>query len=269
MTPLFLGTASRRLFGLYTPALATVPGRAFAGASRAVVLCPPWGREYLCAHRSLRQLGNMLAGSGFHVMRFDYFGTGDSGGDMPDADLDGWTEDVVAAIEELKDTCDAKKVSLVGLRLGAVLAARATTRHARDVDALVLWDPIVSGARYLAELDRSVALESGGKAARAPRLAEAGGGVEVHGFPLTDRLGMDIGAIDLGTLMHQVTCRTLAVVSQSAAECAPLQACLDGCGEPSKAEWIKDFPAWVNHTDSGAGAVPVKVLQRIVQWLEA
>jgi pimeloyl-ACP methyl ester carboxylesterase len=269
MTPLYFGTASRRLFGVYMPARAGVAGRAALGGSRAVVLCPPWGREYLCAHRSLRQLGNMLTSSGLHVMRFDYFGTGDSGGDMVDADLDGWTSDVLAAVEEMKDTCDAKRVSIVGLRLGAAIATRAAAKRPRDVDALVLWDPIISGADYLRELEQSVAIESGGTAKPATRPMQIGGGVEVHGFPLTDRLGADIRAIQVEPLLEQVHCRTLAVFSHSTAECPSLQALVGGRGESFAAEWIEALPAWVNHADSGAGAVPVNLLQRIVQWLAA
>ncbi len=47
---------------------------------KSIVLCHPWGQEYLRAHRSMRQLGNLLAAAGHHVFRLDYFGTGDSGG---------------------------------------------------------------------------------------------------------------------------------------------------------------------------------------------
>ena len=83
MTPLYFGERTRRLFGVYTPAHAA--GR----PARGVVLCHPWGQEYLHAHRSLRKLGDLLAAAGFDVLRFDYFGTGDSAGDLPEASLAG------------------------------------------------------------------------------------------------------------------------------------------------------------------------------------
>ena len=56
MNPLHFGSSSRRLFGMYHPASA---GR----SPRAAVLCNAWGREYMLAYRSIRQLGNMLAAS--------------------------------------------------------------------------------------------------------------------------------------------------------------------------------------------------------------
>ena len=67
-----------------------------------MVLCYPWGSEYIHAHRALRQLATRLSMAGFHTLRFDYFGTGDSAGEMEDADLGVWEDDIETAIEELK-----------------------------------------------------------------------------------------------------------------------------------------------------------------------
>ena len=47
------------------------------------MLCYPWGSEYIYAHRSLRLLAQRRAAAGIHTLRFDYFGTGDSDGDIP------------------------------------------------------------------------------------------------------------------------------------------------------------------------------------------
>src|SRR3954451_13983708 len=76
MTPLFFGSRARRLFGIYEP------GRSGSRVPRAAVLCHPWGQEYIRAHRSMRRLANMLSATGRDTLRFDYFGTGDSAGDM-------------------------------------------------------------------------------------------------------------------------------------------------------------------------------------------
>jgi predicted alpha/beta hydrolase len=73
-------------------------------------------------------LSRQLAARGFNVLRFDYYGSGDSAGDDSEMRLSGSCEDIVAAIEELKDICDAKTVALIGLRLGASLAGIDATR---------------------------------------------------------------------------------------------------------------------------------------------
>jgi len=67
MNVFYFGAGERRLFGVYTPAR--------HGGRRGAVLCPPWGQEYLRAHRSIAQLANTLATAGVHVLRFDYSGT--------------------------------------------------------------------------------------------------------------------------------------------------------------------------------------------------
>lgn len=255
MTPLFFGAGSRRLFGLYTPAQAT------GGRQRGIVLCHPWGQEYLRAHRSMRQLGSMLAGAGFHVLRFDYFGTGDSAGDMIEADLNGWQADVETAVEELKDTAGLSRVSLLGLRLGATLAAQVAAKRRKDVDALVLWDPVVAGGDYLVELrcteERAVV-----------RSAESGGGLEVLGFPLTATLSHDLQKVDLVRHVPHLPARTFVAVSEPLVSHDALRLALEAApAGPISMELIDSLPAWLEDRDSGAGAVPVKVLKRMVEWL--
>jgi pimeloyl-ACP methyl ester carboxylesterase len=137
VNPLYLGTQERRLFALYEPA--AVKER----RTRAAVLCYPWGAEYTYAHRTMRQLAVKLSTRGFHTLRFDYFGTGDSGGEDSEASPAAAEVDVESAIEGLKDIVGVAQVALIGLRLGATLAARAAMRRKENVEALVLWDPIV------------------------------------------------------------------------------------------------------------------------------
>jgi alpha-beta hydrolase superfamily lysophospholipase len=139
VNPFFFGTSQRRLFGIHSPAASR------AGKSRAAVLCQPWGDEYIYAHRPLRQLAVRLALAGLHTLRFDYFGTGDSAGEACDTNVAGMQADVLTAIETLKDLAATEKVSLIGLRAGANVAAGAAASSAGGIEALVLWDPILAG----------------------------------------------------------------------------------------------------------------------------
>ena len=147
LDPIFFGASPRRLFGVYDPA----DGNSSKGL-RAAVLCNPWGPEYIYAHRALRQLAKRLSLAGCHTLRFDYFGTGISAGDMVDAELAGWKGDIETAIDEVMDLTGAKRVALLGLRLGATLAASVAATRQKGVDALILWDPIVDGTTYLDSL---------------------------------------------------------------------------------------------------------------------
>jgi pimeloyl-ACP methyl ester carboxylesterase len=250
MNPFFFGTRQRRLFGLYTP------GHAGGPAARAAVLCHPWGQEYLRAHRSMRRLGDLLTRADVHVLRFDYFGTGDSAGDLAGADLAGWQGDIDLAIDELRDTTGVAQVGLVGLRLGATLAAAAAARRPDDVDRLVLWDPVVQGQEYAAELSRL-----------APGGADGDGTVEVLGFPLTERMAREIRAVDLLELVPRLPERTFVVASQRLASHGALRAALEQSRRSGTAfEEIPSPPAWTEEGNIGVGAIPVSVLQRIAQW---
>jgi exosortase A-associated hydrolase 2 len=258
MTPLYFGSNERRLFGAYAPP------RAAGVVARAVVLCYPWGQEYIRAHRSMRQLANMLCAAGYHVLRFDYFGTGDSAGETVEADVRGWERDIETAMEELKDTSGATRVALVGLRIGATLAARVATRKIKEIDGLVLWDPVVSGPEYLEDIFRTAAARtSDGKVAPA-----AAGQNEILGFPLTHAFADEIRALDLCEAAPAFPARTNVIASQSLHSHGALRAQLDSQGRPGLVIEHIDSPfAWLQHRDLGAGAVPVKVLERIVECL--
>src|SRR5256885_16263297 len=89
--PLYFGPATARLFGLHDAP------RTDAGREGSVVLCYPYGRDYMSAFRAYRTLALRLARAGFHVLRFDYRGTGDSAGDIGGASLQQGMDDIVAA----------------------------------------------------------------------------------------------------------------------------------------------------------------------------
>jgi exosortase A-associated hydrolase 2 len=260
MNPFYFGTARRRLFGIYEPAAIDQP------KSRAALLCHSWGAEYVNAHRSMRRLASMLTAAGIHVLRFDYFGTGDSSGESVEADLKGWEEDIATAIEELKDTTGVARVSLIGLRVGAALAARVAAKRRKEIDALVLWDPVVSGADYVQELHRLSRQLL--KSAPVERPGTAGGGHEILGFPLTADMAEGLRAIDLAALVSAWPAQTRLIASQSLPSHEALRPILTGReAGPLSIDYVADLPAWIDHTEANAGAVPVRVLQRIVQWL--
>ena len=177
MNPFFFGSSERPLFGVHHPP------RERGARESGVVLCYPMGQEYMRSHRAFRQLANLLTRKGHHVFRFDYFATGDSSGASGEGSLAQWTLDVSQAIDELKDNASLASVSLVGLRLGAALAARASAERG-DVDRLVLWDPVVSGRSYLDELCAA--------AGEPARNGDPPATLGVLGFPLVPSLRKEL-----------------------------------------------------------------------------
>jgi uncharacterized protein len=181
MQPFFFGTSQEQIFGVYH----APEGRAARNA--AVVLCHPLGHEYLRAHRAFRNLAVALAGQGFHVLRFDYFGSGDSGGNAEQATVKRCVSDLASAIQELKDISGASKVSLIGLRLGATFAAHVASNR-NDIERLLLWDPVLDGKVYLDDLQslqREWLLDRLGTSKAVDKS-------ELIGFALTDAMRADL-----------------------------------------------------------------------------
>lgn len=144
--PLYFGSGEYRMFGW----LHGVSGE--APASLGLVICKPFGFEAMSAHLSVRAFAEAAAAVGVPALRFDYGGTGDSE-DLPSAadQFEAWTQDVIAAMQELQRRTGVERICLMGIRLGALLAAIAASRSPQ-VSTLIAVAPVLSGRRYLREL---------------------------------------------------------------------------------------------------------------------
>ena len=260
MHPFYFGAGARRLFGIYEPP------RLSRSRPRAALLCPPWGAEYLHAHRSMRQLAILLAEAGVHSLRFDYTATGDSAGGDAEGDIVSWREDILTAAEELSNLAGVTRLSLVGLRLGATMAAHASVDLGKAVDSLVMWDPIVDGSAYADELFALCRAQPIAIKEPVPRPASIGGGFEILGFPLTARIQNQLNGLSLAALAPNITCPVHVVVSGPEAACDLAQKALQPV--PSlTAERVEALPVWIEDWPRNSGVVPVKVLQQIVRWV--
>lgn len=119
-----------------------------------MLLCYPGVHEYNTSHWAFRRLAAGLGQGGHSTLRFDYSGTGDSSGESEELTVESMVGDIVTAGQELLDRSRARRVWLVGARLGAAAALLATAREKLPVRGLVLWDMVTNGARYLEELER-------------------------------------------------------------------------------------------------------------------
>jgi len=52
---------------------------------------------------ALRTLAALLAREGFHVLRFDYYATGDSAGESSEGSLSEWRANIVTARDDLRE----------------------------------------------------------------------------------------------------------------------------------------------------------------------
>lgn len=245
MNPFLFGTSQEPLFGVYQPP------KAQRSRETGIVLCYPMGQEYMRSHRAFRQLAMLLTKAGFHVLRFDYFGTGDSAGASDEISFDRWVRDASAAADELKETTGISRVAFAGLRVGAAVAARAAELRT-DVETLVLWDPIVEGSAYVGEIigDR-------------PADADV---IGVLGFPLKRRMRDELSAVDLRTISKRLDAKTLIIASEDRNSDRELRDSLSRTGTRVAYDCIPTTGNWNEVDTFGSALIPQAMIQRIVNF---
>jgi alpha-beta hydrolase superfamily lysophospholipase len=160
--------------------------------SRAVLLCPQLGWDDVCAYRSRFEWAERLAAHGFTAMRLDLPGTGDSPGQHDDPRrLEAWTKAIGEAARTLGER-GAARVAAVGIGAGGLVLWRAVTAGA-PVDELVLWAVPAKGRLAVRELKAFAQVEE-----QALGIGE--GQFAAGGFPQSDELLADLGALDLTAL---------------------------------------------------------------------
>jgi len=256
MNPLYFGKAPRSLFGIYHPPKAT------QARGAGVVLCYPFGQEYMRAHRAFRQLAMLLAKAGFHVFRFDYSCTGDSSGEGVDASLAEWVQDAREAADELKETAGITHVSFVGLRLGAAIACLAAAGRG-DVDQVVLWDPAVRGRDYLGEVVTDGTDSSGHSRASRSETGILG----VMGFPFPASLMKELELLNLFEAGAPAGATGRFLVTSHEREEYSRLAGHELSGVRLVSRVVPSDGNWNEVDDYGGALIPVLVIQAIVAFL--
>lgn len=142
LEPLWIPVQEGRLFGALH-----MPG---AQARAGVVICPPFLHEHVRSQRLFALLADELCKHGFAVLRFDYFGTGDSEGRDESFSMRGAERDAEAAAQVLRDRVSGASMIALGVRAGA--HAACALRHFGRVDRLWLWQPLRNGHDWLASM---------------------------------------------------------------------------------------------------------------------
>jgi pimeloyl-ACP methyl ester carboxylesterase len=132
----------RRLF-TYTHYPSSPGGDAF-------LMLDPLFDEKKKVHGFLVNTARQLCRLGYLVMRFDYYGTGDSEGEHTDMNLEESVSDAIYLHDHLISRHHVNKVNLLGVRFGADMAAMISGKIGSVTD-LYLVEPLVNGSRFLFE----------------------------------------------------------------------------------------------------------------------
>lgn len=211
-------------------------------AQGAVLICAPFLEERLFCRPVLRNLADALMDAGWHTMRMDPPGEGDSEGDLCEVGLDDALAQIQQAATLLRERVKGPLV-LVGLRWGASLALASA--RGTEAERVIAVEPLLSGEDYLQQLLRQNLTTQMATWGRVRENREAlldqskrGEVVNVQGFELGPRLIRDMRKFRVR--QADDAARALLV------RCAP-----DGSPPPS-------WQAWLGHDQVEFAAVPVR-----------
>ena len=181
MEPFYFGRDSG-LFGMYHMAEG-IPRK------HGVLVAGPLLNEGIRAQFALRLIANRCAANGYDVLRFDYAGLGNSIGRPADFSIGRWQRDIITEAQELQGVSGAENKTVICVRFAANLLASVS--QSTPFDRLLLWDPVLTGNDWLAELRE--ARES------LPRLLldSAGFSEEYSGHVVSPSFAADLSKRDL------------------------------------------------------------------------
>jgi pimeloyl-ACP methyl ester carboxylesterase len=140
--PVFLAGERQPIFGMLHPS-------GDPSSETVTLICQPLFSEYSRAHFAVRHLAVLLSCKGHNVLRLDLSGTGDSAGDIEGATLQDWMGEIRLASREMRRLTGSTRVNVIGIRIGALLAAKALAEET-SVAKFIFWDAIQSGREFLA-----------------------------------------------------------------------------------------------------------------------
>jgi exosortase A-associated hydrolase 2 len=219
----FLDTSNGRRFCLFHAVTADIKCRG------AVLYVAPFGEEMNKARRMLAQQARSLAQQGIAVLILDLYGCGDSDGELKDASWSQWKEDLGAAFSWLRQHSDAP-ISLLGLRLGALLALDFINDRTYQVHQVILWQPVINGQQFLTQFFRlklandilSYSKEQNGGTQAIRQQLKEGENVEIAGYELSAKLSTAIDALNATTFIpHKVSVHWLELQNAVSAPLPP------------------------------------------------
>lgn len=270
-TPLFFTSADRPLYAVHHAP------RVSRHDAPVLVHCHSLGVEQLTVYRAEVLLARAAAERGFPVFRWHARGHGDSAGDFADVTLERLTEDALAAAAEARRHSGATRVAWLGVRFGALAAARAALQTPGSA-ALALWEPVHRGLDYFRAHLRGW-LFSEVAAGRRPGVTAdellervlRDGSVDVHGYALHRAIVESARSEVLATRLDTWKAPTLVAQIQARPRLSPaneaLASALRQRGAAVTTVAVAEEPGWQFIANPAWESAPL--VRQTVEWLDA
>lgn len=171
-----------------------------------IVYLPPFGEEMNRSRSLVTEQARQFAREGFSCTILDYYGTGESLGDLISASLPIWRQNIDDVLAQLLQRHQCP-VYLWGCRLGGLIALDYVSVGPDVCSKLLLWQPVSSGGTFVTQLlrQRSAAIMQKGEKAESTsdmkrQLAE-GNSFDVGGYRLGGALLTAIDQLEVASML--------------------------------------------------------------------
>ena len=232
------------------------------------LLVPPLFEERKSAYAGLRRLAERLAASGRATLRFDYRGSGESGGAPSKRRWQHLAEDTAVARKTLARLAGARDSVLIGLRLGATLALQETIRVGGE--GVVALAPIAKGASQVrlwkmrSKIRSELTQANTGDDVKNVDASTDGEVLDFDGYEVSKYFFDDVSKIDLMKDLGALSCPGLVLQLSHRTDAAPeTLELMKTLGSRAKSSCMRVEPFWDKVDD--VDTRPVE--DAVVDWL--
>ena len=157
----------------------------------AVVIAPPFAEEMNKCRHLISGVMRQLAEAGISSFLLDNFGTGDSEGDLDEASLQLWRDDLAKLLQEIS-TQGYRDISFIAIRFGALqlFDLLNNIQLPLPINKVVLWQPFFDMAKFWQQFVRikvAEAMASGDKISQKQLEQQLNDGeiLEIAGYPIS------------------------------------------------------------------------------------
>lgn len=243
-----------------------------------IIFVPPFNEEMNRSRSMLTLLATQLNTEGYGLAIVDLYGTGDSAGNYVDGSWEIWRQDIVAVADWLENegfSC----IGLLGLRLGALLAAEVFVKEAgKRFEKLLFWQPVTDGKIHLvqflrirlaANLERQTKEKETTKLLRSKLVDE--GSVEVAGYEISRELADAIDNVKIDNYFEALPGATILWLEHRNEADQPLPKVLtDILSKCEKNKLKLDFNTFVGPAfwQMHERTLAPEVIQKTLNWLQ-
>jgi exosortase A-associated hydrolase 2 len=172
-----------------------------------IVFIPPFVEEMNRCRSLVATQAREFARTGYTCTLLDFYGTGDSQGQLCDASLQVWKDNIRLTIDGLQNEADVPLI-LWGLRLGGLIALDYAATSPRPPQHIILWQPVNAAKVYITQVlrQRVASLMVNGLPPETTKeirkKLEDGEQVEISGYTLAGGLIRDLENIELSAMGH-------------------------------------------------------------------